>query len=186
MSFIKVTKKCLFCGKNFETDITRDRKYCSHSCSYKDREKRRKEVNKKLGHRRIKLRGPSFKTIERKRKEIDEYLKNKNMTDTEKKIFKDKYISYYKTAKEKNYPFWFKCSGFEEIIKKKCYYCGSKQKLFNGIDRINSSIGYTRANSVPCCSKCNRAKWTMSLDEFAEHILKLQKWAENFIKKNKK
>lgn len=36
----------------------------------------------------------------------------------------------------------------------------------NGIDRVDSNIGYTKDNSVPCCKYCNFAKHTMSEDDF--------------------
>lgn len=40
----------------------------------------------------------------------------------------------------------------------------------NGIDRVDSSKGYTLDNCVPCCSKCNYAKHEMSVEEFKEYI----------------
>lgn len=30
--------------------------------------------------------------------------------------------------------------------------------LYQGIDRVNSKIGYTLGNVVPCCKKCNTVK----------------------------
>jgi len=45
--------------------------------------------------------------------------------------------------------------------------------LVNGIDRINSNIGYIEGNVVPCCKHCNRAKNTMSDSEFREWIKKI-------------
>jgi hypothetical protein len=38
--------------------------------------------------------------------------------------------------------------------------------VYNGIDRIDSSIGYVEGNIVPCCKACNMAKNTMGQDEF--------------------
>lgn len=40
----------------------------------------------------------------------------------------------------------------------------------NGIDRIDSSIGYTIENSVACCSMCNRMKNHYDLSVFLEKI----------------
>lgn len=37
---------------------------------------------------------------------------------------------------------------------------------WTGIDRVDNNIGYTVDNSVPCCRDRNRAKRTLSLDEF--------------------
>ena len=82
---------------------------------------------------------------------------------------------------------------FINLSKSNCFYCGQipQNKLkdvnkiyrdrlvsdtiikFNGIDRIDSNIGYTLFNVVPCCEKCNRAKNIMSQDEFKEWIKKI-------------
>lgn len=62
-----------------------------------------------------------------------------------------------------------------ELSKGNCYFCGNEpnqpchngQKVLkNGIDRLNSDIGYTPENCVPCCSQCNYAKHTTPVDEF--------------------
>lgn len=66
------------------------------------------------------------------------------------------------------------------IIKRNCTYCNAepanhlKKKeghremdfYYNGIDRMDNSIGYTPENSVPCCAQCNYAKGTLSGEEF--------------------
>ena len=77
---------------------------------------------------------------------------------------------------------------FTEIVKQKCYYCGSdpvfperfknkfKQReveYFNGIDRVDSSVGYVLGNCVPCCSICNRMKSDFNKDFFLAHINKI-------------
>jgi hypothetical protein len=61
-----------------------------------------------------------------------------------------------------------------DIIFNKCTYCGTKPSRYlrqykipyNGIDRIDSNIGYTKSNCVSCCSECNLAKRTMSVKQF--------------------
>jgi hypothetical protein len=64
-----------------------------------------------------------------------------------------------------------------------CHYCGEppsnlsrkKRKLnyavfkYNGIDRVNNSVGYTIDNVVPCCRTCNWMKQKMSPEEFVSH-----------------
>lgn len=57
-----------------------------------------------------------------------------------------------------------------------CYYCGSspqyhprkkyKEIAYNGIDRVDNSIGYLTHNVVPCCTRCNLAKNNSSKEEF--------------------
>jgi len=40
-----------------------------------------------------------------------------------------------------------------------CIYCGFPSTSKNGgIDRLDSSFGYTLENSVPCCTECNMAR----------------------------
>lgn len=69
---------------------------------------------------------------------------------------------------------------FEELIEDNCYYCGikpntkaekNKQTFFwNGIDRLDSSKGYTKNNCVTCCKDCNKAKCEMSEEDFKMFI----------------
>jgi hypothetical protein len=48
---------------------------------------------------------------------------------------------------------------FSIFIGQKCSYCGGPTPTTGlGLDRINSSLGYTFANSVPCCAACNHIK----------------------------
>lgn len=42
--------------------------------------------------------------------------------------------------------------------------------LYNGIDRVDSSLGYTVDNVVPCCKLCNQAKNNLSKQEFVDWV----------------
>jgi hypothetical protein len=72
---------------------------------------------------------------------------------------------------------------FFGLTQLNCFYCGvlpSKVStswsakiapfVYNGIDRIDSKLGYKISNCVPCCTKCNYAKGSMSQDEFKKWI----------------
>lgn len=49
---------------------------------------------------------------------------------------------------------------FCEIIKQPCHYChGPLPKTGSGIDRASLEIGYTVANSIPCCAICNWVRY---------------------------
>lgn len=69
-----------------------------------------------------------------------------------------------------------------KCIISKCTYCGiipdinknTNLYIFNGIDRINSDIGYITNNCTPCCKYCNWAKNTLSIIDFNNHILNLK------------
>ncbi len=41
---------------------------------------------------------------------------------------------------------------------------------YNGVDRIDNAIGYTKENCVPCCAICNNSKSTLSLKDWLEWI----------------
>jgi len=66
---------------------------------------------------------------------------------------------------------------FEKLTQLNCAYCGEAPAHsldgYNGIDRVDSSLGYTPNNSWPCCEICNRMKSDTSQEFFIEHILKI-------------
>lgn len=81
---------------------------------------------------------------------------------------------------------------FVKLVEQNCFYCGAKPELHeyelqymqktqkpwlhNGIDRIDSSKGYTIDNVVPCCSKCNYAKHEMTTEEFKKWLQQIYKY----------
>lgn len=87
------------------------------------------------------------------------------------------YFSYKGDAKRRNLKWDLSVEDFEKIISKPCYYCGSKNGKYSGVDRIDNSVGYIKGNCVPCCRKCNMMKKDMSKDEF---ISQCRKIADNF------
>ena len=94
------------------------------------------------------------------------------------------YHGYMRGAKARNLKFDLTIEQFNIITQKKCIYCGELPNqvapswseeiyIYNGIDRINSDIGYDFDNIVPCCSKCNYAKQSLSVDEFKRWVIKV-------------
>lgn len=77
------------------------------------------------------------------------------------------------------------------LTQQQCYYCGTGpgqrrrniggngDYVYNGIDRVDNSKGYTVDNVVPCCKACNLAKHTMTIDEFRSWAYRLY---EHFVK----
>ena len=75
----------------------------------------------------------------------------------------------------------------EDLMTKNCHYCGSPPKehglckkyrvygltLTNGIDRKDPTVGYTLANCVPCCEKCNKMKRDYSYADFLSSICRI-------------
>jgi predicted transcriptional regulator len=57
------------------------------------------------------------------------------------------------------------------ILTQSCHYCGDTESI--GMDRINSDLGYTEDNTVPCCSTCNTMKMDMKTDDWFNHMRKI-------------
>jgi hypothetical protein len=88
-------------------------------------------------------------------------------------------------AKKRNKDFDLTYEQYKKIVIKDCHYCNakpyqkysqvknSKKIKLNGIDRINTKIGYTIDNCVPCCGVCNTMKMDKSLDEFLTKIAEI-------------
>jgi len=65
-------------------------------------------------------------------------------------------------AKTKNIEFGLTFEEFVYVRENPCYYCENKlhsKTVYGvGLDRIDSSKGYTIDNVLPCCYLCNRIK----------------------------
>lgn len=103
---------------------------------------------------------------------------------TDNGAFKILFSRYRSNAKGKQRTFTLTEEEFAELVTSDCHYCGTKpsQKtirkskfgntefLYNGLDRIDSSLGYSNTNAIPCCGQCNRAKSNMSYLDFKAWI----------------
>jgi hypothetical protein len=88
--------------------------------------------------------------------------------------------TYRKSAKYRGYEFDLTLEVFGSIVKENCHYCniepstilknGSGEFLYNGIDRKDNSKGYLKANVLPCCTFCNRAKGKLSYKAYKKWI----------------
>ena len=88
------------------------------------------------------------------------------------------FYTYKYNAKLRNLPFELKEEEFKTLLRGDCFYCGRKpEQIFrmkynngdfvhNGVDRLDSSKGYTLDNCVSCCTRCNRAKLLETKDNF--------------------
>lgn len=78
-------------------------------------------------------------------------------------------------AKRRGKVFALTLDEFESITSKLCAYCGcfSGVESYVGVDRLNNNLGYTKDNCVPCCDKCNRFKYTLSVEEMIDHAKKI-------------
>lgn len=96
------------------------------------------------------------------------------------------YHKYKIGATDRKLVFELSLDNFKRISQQNCYYCNSKptnratkkiknngEFIYNGIDRIDNSLGYTLDNSVPCCGVCNKMKLNYSEDKFISQIISI-------------
>lgn len=89
----------------------------------------------------------------------------------EGKLFAKRYSGYKSNAKRRNIEFSLTEEDFRNLINSPCYFTGRTLTWESmGIDRLDSSRGYTLDNCVPACFPVNRAKSDMSVTEFFELI----------------
>lgn len=86
------------------------------------------------------------------------------------------YAKIRSQASIRNIEFTLNKEDFRALVTSLCTYCGASGSSYkirsasvNGIDRLDSSLGYTKENVVACCKKCNIAKHTLSPKEYIEH-----------------
>lgn len=94
------------------------------------------------------------------------------------------YRRYVANAKSRGYVWNLTKEQVKQITKENCYYCGTSPSnverkhrnggyVYNGIDRVDNTIGYVFENCVPCCGMCNKRKMSSSLDEFKSWIISI-------------
>jgi hypothetical protein len=103
-------------------------------------------------------------------------LPRKTLPD-DKAAKRDVFRNYRQAAKKRGYIFSIEENYFFDLIVSPCVYCAvpssmgtkpSKHKefRFNGVDRVDNSLGYTNENCVSCCKHCNRSKASMKVDDW--------------------
>jgi len=95
-------------------------------------------------------------------------------------------------AKKRNLEFSLTKEQFRELTQQKCFYCETKphnichypqsngEYIYNGIDRVDNTKGYTIDNCVACCFACNQWKQAYTQQEF---LLRIKLIYENLLKK---
>jgi len=102
--------------------------------------------------------------------------------------FNKTYLNYENHAKQRGLSFDLTKEDFSFLTKMNCFYCGAKPGqvarkkrcngtyIYNGIDRMDNSKGYTIDNVVPCCKACNWMKLDMTTLEFLGHVRKIVRY----------
>lgn len=87
------------------------------------------------------------------------------------------------TAKNREIEFRLDDQELFALITSECAYCGAEpreRELWinggrevvrgNGVDRIDSDLGYIQGNVIACCITCNRMKSDLSIQDFLSHM----------------
>lgn len=111
--------------------------------------------------------------------------------------------SYVGDANRRGLSFELSIEQFKSIVRNICVYCGrppAKRNHYktenkkdirtasvkratiyaNGIDRIDSNIGYILTNCEPCCTICNKMKLDSNKSDFIKNIHRMS----NFLNRN--
>lgn len=127
---------------------------------------------------------------------------HKSRLSCEESVYRDAFRAYVFVSKRKHKEtFDFSYEEFKTLILAPCHYCGVERYSkrlplrasgvlghqdyhvgLNGIDRINSKLGYKKNNVVTCCGFCNMAKSNHSSAEFiawAKRLAEHQGWKSN-------
>lgn len=92
---------------------------------------------------------------------------------------------YKKQAEKRKLDFNLLEKDFKNLIQNFCYYCGDSPStiyrrkdykqtfLYNGIDRVDNTIGYLIDNCITCCKLCNKYKYTMTHSEFNQWVINI-------------
>lgn len=107
----------------------------------------------------------------------------------------DLLTSYKRTANKKGLSFELDPKDFWGLILDNCHYCQDPPKTlykrkfsskdavleaqdflyYNGIDRVDNKLGYSKDNCVACCCLCNQAKMNLSEEEFKALVTRIYK-----------
>ncbi len=128
---------------------------------------------------------------------LKERVKTKFNNETQYGLRNFLYRSSKTNATSRHHSFNLTFEEFNNIISKPCHYCGkeprevSKELLikrgdthqptirYNGINRIDPTVGYQVDNCVPCCPTCNYMKHTLQKEDFLRQIEKIYNFSVN-------
>lgn len=107
--------------------------------------------------------------------------------------FNELYSTYRCVAKGNNREFSLSKKEFRKLTSSNCYYCDITPSqevnrkhtngvyVYNGIDRVDNEKGYTTANCVSCCKRCNYSKRNYSKEEFYSWVKRIYNHVQEYI-----
>lgn len=161
LSSAKAQILCKFCNREFEG--SKRFKFCSHDCFVRHTNKlsaqrsERQKQKRKIGYASGMLFG----------KPLWEVILNR----------------YKASAKKKDVPFELSPDDFLSFWQKSCTYCGEKIETI-GLDRVDSDLGYTLGNIVPCCTQCNMSKRHQKPEDYIARCIKIARKCGNYLPQN--
>lgn len=96
---------------------------------------------------------------------------------------KGQYLTCKRGAMIRNLDFKISLEEFSSMIGRNCRYCGDILDRPK-IDRLDNEVGYISENIVPCCTTCNRMKWTHTEEGFYKQLKKILNWRSGNIKED--
>ena len=179
-------------GKRICINITKDNQLKCEKCLEKTREIERKQYRQRQLDETIcltcgvkmdtKTEGFKKETVQRcaecynklKYIEQERERKERDYNIERKQNIQKHYNEYQRGAIKRNLEFTIEIDDFEELVNSNCYYCDEyNSERVIGLDRLDSSKGYSIKNIVPSCSECNTMKNNASLDKFISKIKKI-------------
>uniref|UniRef100_A0A6C0BPT8 Uncharacterized protein n=1 Tax=viral metagenome TaxID=1070528 RepID=A0A6C0BPT8_9ZZZZ len=82
---------------------------------------------------------------------------------------------WLRSAKDKGIPYELSDAEFENLSNSDCFYCGRapSEGDFNGLDRLDSCVGYVADNVVGCCKTCNMSKGAVHAIDFIAQVARI-------------
>lgn len=114
----------------------------------------------------------------------------------EESVFKRRWRSIKSGARKRKLIVEITYEDFKEMAKLPCYYCRTEPTKswiksravdadgntivayadLHGLDRLDSTIGYTIENVVTCCLICNRMKSDLSVEQFYRKVSEIYEY----------
>lgn len=145
----------------------------------KERLKERRKVYYEANKERLRPQQKARREANKEsKKEYDKAYREANKerileyTNNHRRTSKGKWLEIRSRAKTRGLDFSLSLELYEgKLWGEPCHYCGVDIEV-TGLDRKDTSKGYTPDNVVPCCWDCNRIKKDKPYEQFLEEIKK--------------
>jgi hypothetical protein len=119
-------------------------------------------------------------------KSAENSIKSRHKIVKEDAGYRSVYVRYRQNASARKLDFNVDFDFAVNIMKSNCHYCGIEPSnlfwksyynvSYNGIDRVDNTVGYEKDNLVACCKMCNISKNNNTEQEFLEWVKRLSEY----------